>query len=57
MPARHRSIEAVLDGAWRLLEPGSAVFMQLCVFRGGFSARGRRGCQRWSANPGSSGSA
>ena len=38
LPARHRSIEAVLDGTWRLLTPGEQrVFMQLCVFRGGFS--------------------
>ena len=38
LPARHRSIEAVLDGTWRLLKPDEQrAFMQLCVFRGGFS--------------------
>jgi predicted ATPase len=37
-PARHQSIEAVFDYSWdRLSAPEQAVFMDLSVFRGGFT--------------------
>ncbi len=38
MPQRHRSIRAVFDYSWQqLTETEQAVFIQLAVFRGGFS--------------------
>lgn len=39
IPARHRSIRAVFEHSWRLLEEDERVaFRKLSVFRGGFSA-------------------
>ncbi len=38
IPARHRSMRAVLDHSWGLLsETEQAIFMKLSVFRGGFT--------------------
>ena len=38
VPERHRSIRTVLDATWHRLDPDArSVFMQLSVFRGGFT--------------------
>ncbi len=38
LPDRHRSMEAVFDVTWRrLANAEQTIFMQLCVFRGGFT--------------------
>lgn len=38
-PARHRSMHALFDHSWRLLQPEEQpIFAQLAVFRGGFGA-------------------
>ncbi len=43
LPARHRSMRAAFDHAWRLLSPSrQATFRRLAVFRGGFSAEAAR---------------
>lgn len=39
VPSRHRSMRAVLEQSWNLLErPERAVFRRLSIFRGGFTA-------------------
>ncbi len=38
MPSRHRSLHAVFDHSWQLLaEYDRKVFIQLSIFRGGFT--------------------
>jgi len=40
LPDRHRNMEAVFDVSWgRLSTAEQALFLQLCVFRGGFTRR------------------
>ena len=42
-PRRHRSIQAVFDHSWSLLEPAQReTFMKLSVFRGGFTRQAAR---------------
>lgn len=43
VPERHRSMRAIFDQSWKLLTPEEQnVFMQLSVFRGGFSSAAAR---------------
>ncbi|MGB1253279.1 MAG: BTAD domain-containing putative transcriptional regulator [Candidatus Promineifilaceae bacterium] len=43
MPKRHRSMRAVFNTSWKLLEPDEQlIFAKLTVFRGGFSAEAAR---------------
>lgn len=43
VPDRHRSLQAVFDHSWALLEPGEQqALMQLTVFRGGFTREAAR---------------
>ncbi len=39
LPDRHRSVQAVFDSSWQLLDPAAqGLLMSLAIFRGGFSA-------------------